>query len=141
MPLKTYITLVCLLLCSQSYISAQHTPPPESSPVVEGGKVIVELIKAIGSKKEWAKDPNCKNHHADLCIRNLTDKSIEVSLRQYRTEQSREIVILEAGRECFLQVEVGIWTYDLKMQGEAASLRKGDIKIEGCNNMEMTIKL
>jgi hypothetical protein len=108
--------------------------------VIEGGKLIVELVKAINARKDQAKTEDCKDRHADLCVINKSTSAIIVRLEQRATNENREIVIPVNGTECFLQVATGVWTYDLKVSGELNSLRKGDVRIVGCSNLDMTIK-
>lgn len=112
----------------------------KTSDVIEGGKLIVELVKVLGTKKETIRDDGCKGQHADLCVVNETPSSITVSLEQHTSHEKREVVILPAGKECFLRAGIGVWTYDLKYSGQLTSIRKGDVLIEGCNNLTMTIK-
>ena len=51
-----------------------------------------------------------------------------------------DLVILPGGRECCLQLQVGVWTYDLRPTGAITSMRKGDIRIEDCQDLLMQIK-
>ena len=101
---------------------------------------MVELIKAIGGKKEWERNPGCKNAYADFCIMNESTSTIAVTLHHRINTETREIIVLPAGRECCLQAKIGVWTYDLKIQGNPLSIRKGDMLIEACNNVEMKVK-
>ena len=112
----------------------------KADPVIEGGKLIVELVKVLSSKKDPTKDTGCKNNYADLCIENGSDGSLTVLLEFRLTAEKREVVVLPQGRECCLQAKAGVWTYDLRITGSAQAVRKGDILIEGCNNMVMNIK-
>ena len=139
MPLKTIITSICIGLLAQPGIRAQQAPST-SSHVIEGGKLVVELIKVIGSKRDSERDSGCRNTYADLCVINQSTHSLTVSLLHRLSEETREIVVLSGGRECCLQANVGVWTYDLRYSGSPQSLRKGDVLIEGCKDLEMTIK-
>lgn len=138
--MKTKIIGVVLFWCWAWQGFTQSEPSTTSSAVIEGGKVVVELIRAIGGKKEMERNPGCKNSHADFCILNESAGTISVTLQHRLNGESREIIVLPAGRECFLQARIGVWTYDLKVQGSTVSIRKGDILIEACNNVEMKIK-
>lgn len=138
--MKTKIIGVIVLWCCAWQGLCQTAPSQATSPVIEGGKIVVELIKAIGGKKEWERNPGCKNTHADFCILNESTSTISVMLQYRMNGESREIIVLPAGRECCLQARIGVWTYDLKVQGSTVSIRKGDILIEACNNVEMKIK-
>ena len=118
--------------------AAQSKIPTEH--VIEGGKVVVELIKALGGKRASDKYPGCKGNHADLCVENASSVSIVVSLLHRVSNEKREMIILPGTNECCLQLMVGVWTYDLCIRGTVTSIRKGDILLEGCQNMIMNIK-
>lgn len=130
--------MLCIAMCTSGRTSGQA--PETADHVIEGGKIIVELVKALSNKKDSDKDPGCKGNYADLCIENEAPGSITVQLEQRTNPEKREVVVLPAGKECFLQVRVGVWTYDLRMTGTTTSMRKGDLLIEGCNNLSMKIK-
>jgi hypothetical protein len=127
------LLLFCSNLTSQSSKAADQ--------VIEGGKVVVELIKAFGNKKEVDKDGGCKGRYADLCVVNESSGSLTVSLHHLSSiEPQRELVILPGMKECGLQLSTGVWTYDLKVTATALSIRKGDLLVEGCQNLMMNIK-
>ena len=107
---------------------------------IEGGKVVVELIKAIGGKRISERDPGCKGSYADLCVINESNVSVSVALYHRGSNDKRELVIQPELRECCLRITVGVWTYDLYVSGTSTSIRKGDILIEGCQNLIMNIK-
>jgi hypothetical protein len=127
-----------MLACG--YISCFGQITIKADPVIEGGKLIVELVKVLSSKKDFTKDSGCKNNYANICVENETRNSLTVVLEYRATAEKREVVILPKGKECCLQAMVGVWTYDLRITGSPHSVRKGDILIEGCNNMVMNIK-
>ena len=138
MLLKTHILGFILLWFAAGNVSAQSTPAQNS--VIEGGKLVVELIKVLGISNDQKRDSGCKNNHADLCIINQSNGSFIVSLFRHQTEEVREVVVLPGGKECFLQAGEGVWTYDLRSPGSPLSVRKGDLRIEGCHNLEMKIQ-
>lgn len=105
--------------------------------VIEGGKVVVELIKALSGKKSSEK--GCKDSYADICIVNETTNALTVTLFHRENAEQRELVIPSTLKECCLRVAKGVWTYDLRLP-TAQSIRKGDILIEGCQNMQMNIR-
>jgi hypothetical protein len=108
--------------------------------VIEGSKIIVELVKALSNKKDNSKESGCKNSHADLCIDNTSENSMTVILKHRASGEKREVVILPKGQECALQIVVGVWNYDLRISGTQQALRKGDMLIKGCNDINMNIK-
>jgi hypothetical protein len=130
--------ILCLAMGMTGKGAAQSTETTDQ--VIEGGKLIVELVKALSNKKDPLRDPGCKGKYADLCIENESLNSITVQFEHRASGLKREMVILPKGRECFLQAQVGVWTYDLKITSTPTSMRKGDVLIEGCNNMVMNIK-
>lgn len=119
-------------------IAASQVDKP-IDPVIEGGKIVVELIKAI-SGKNIEKNPGCKNSWADLCIFNESAGSLTIQFTHRLSAETREIVVLPGMKECCLQAKVGVWTYDLRQTGTINSIRKGDLLIEGCQHMLMSIK-
>lgn len=127
-----------MLACGHTHCISQSVT--KADPVIEGGKLIVELFKVLSIKKETTKDTGCKNSYADLCIENASGRSLTVFLEHRASSEKREVVILPEGKECSLQAKAGVWTYDLRFTGSSQAVRKGDILIEGCNNMVMNIK-
>lgn len=136
--MKTSILILCLAIGLSDKAATQSTET--TGHVIEGGKLIVELVKALTNKKDVEKDPGCKGRYADLCIENASASSITVFLEHLISDDRREVVILPQGKECALQIGVGVWTYDLRITGVQQSLRKGDVRIEGCNHLNMKIK-
>lgn len=130
-------------MLSMVMISIQHGHSQTSQTadhVIEGGKVIVELIKAIGVKKDQDKDHDCKGRYADICVTNNSANSISILLHHRSIDERREMVILPHSQECSLQTSIGVWTYDLRISGSVQSIRKGDVLVESCQNLAMNIK-
>lgn len=107
---------------------------------VEGGKVLVELIKVIGGDRAKEADSGCAESFANLCITNERDSSLAVAITHRTSNETRELVITTGGRECSLQLAIGVWTYELRLRGAATPIRKGDLLIEACQDLEMTVK-
>jgi|SRR5690606_4323219 hypothetical protein len=120
--------------------NAAHAQAPSTADqVVEGSKVIVELVKIFKGKKDVGKDSGCKGSYADICVNNGTKTTMMVSLVHRSTEEVREVVILPGGKECSLKASVGVWTYDVRPVGAEMPHRKGDLLLEGCNNIDIKI--
>jgi len=131
------------MICCLSFTpvgSGQTQAATTTNNVIEGGKLVVELIKAINAKKDNNNNSGCKDSYADLCIENQAADTIAVSLLHRVSGELRDIIILPGGKECCLQAKAGVWTYDLKIPGHLLSMRKGDLKLEGCSNLLMNIK-
>jgi len=132
------VVICCLTFARES--RSQSQPAMTTTNVIEGGKLVVELIKAINARKDSNTNIGCKDTYADLCIENQAADTIVVSLLHRGSGETREIIILPGGKECCLQAKAGVWTYDLKIPRHVLSIRKGDLKLEGCNNLLMNIK-
>jgi len=135
--MKTVAVGLCLVL-SFLKVNAQSEKP--ANQVIEGGKVVVELIKALRGKKEIDKNPGCKDSFADLCVLNESSTAISVSLVHRLSNEKREMVIQPRLQECCLRIVQGVWTYDLRVYSSSQSIRKGDVLIEACQNLTMNIK-
>lgn len=136
--MKPLAISLCLILILRTEISGQSNQAADH--MIEGGKVVVELLKVFAGKKDTDKNGGCKGSYADLCVLNESSGSISVTLQRAKTEEKKDMVILSGMKECSLQIEVGVWTYDLKLTGTTNSIRKGDILIEGCQSLLMSIK-
>lgn len=80
--------------------NAAHAQAPSTADqVVEGSKVIVELVKIFKGKKDVGKDSGCKGSYADICVNNGTKTTMMVSLVHRSTEEVREVVILPGGKD------------------------------------------
>lgn len=130
------LTLMIALFTCQ----AESQTAPSTSDVIEGGKVIVELIKAISQpKQDKLKDNDCRDQHANLCIINKSQQPVSVTLYHRERNESRELFIQASQKECSLHAPIGVWTYDLRIAGSATPIRKGDILLESCQDLAMHI--
>ncbi len=136
--MKSVAIGVCILILGLGKAEGQSNKAADQ--VIEGGKVVVELIKVLTGKRDLEKNPGCKGTYADLCVVNESSGSITAVLQHRLTEEMREMIILPAMRECCLQIAVGVWTFDLRMTTTTQSIRKGDLLVEGCQNFIMNIK-
>ncbi len=127
-----------LLLVINGVVIAQTRSVVDQA--VEGGKLLVELIKVFSSDNNATADTGCKGRYADLCIANARDSSLTVILTHRASKEIRDLVIAPRDQECSLQLSIGVWTYDLRFRRSDRTIRKGDLLIEGCQNLEMTIK-
>jgi hypothetical protein len=133
--MKTVALGLCLVLFfSKAFCQTGNA----AGQVIEGGKVVVELIKALRGKTD--KNPGCKDLYADVCIMNESPVTIMVLLQKRETGEKREMVVQSKMRECCLRTSTGVWTYDLRINENAQPIRKGDLLIEGCQNLTMNVK-
>ena len=136
--MKSIALSLCMVLVCLVNTAGQSNQTADK--VIEGGKLVVELINALNNKKDVDKNPGCKGKYADLCVENELSNSITVILHRQLSEEKKEMVIQPAMKECSLQMTVGVWTYDLRLTSTSQSVRKGDLLIEGCQNLIMNIK-
>ena len=134
--MKTILAVLCGLLC---YTPVSGQTKKGAEPFIEGGKVVVEMIKALKIGKNDTGYTGCKGKYADLCIVNEAEISVTAIFHHRLSNFQREIIILPSSQECCLQIGEGIWTYDLRLTSTAQPVRKGDMQIEGCQNMVMQI--
>jgi len=92
LKMKSGILIFCIAICISDRSSGQSAETTDQ--VIEGGKLIVELVKALSAKKDTDKDPGCKGKYADLCIENASLNSITVYLAHRVSAEKREVVIL-----------------------------------------------
>ena len=135
--MKSVAIGLCLVLSS---VRMNGQSENAAKQVIEGGKVVVELIKVLAAKKDLDKNPGCKNAYADVCIVNESAGPLLAIFIHRNTGEKREMVIQSKTKECSLQAAIGVWTYDLRDPQSPYSIRKGDILIEGCQNLTMNIK-
>ena len=136
--MKSIALSLCMVLVCLVNTAGQSNQTADK--VIEGGKLVVELINALNNKKDVDKNPGCKGKYADLCVENESPNSITVILHRQLTDEKKEMIIQPAMKECSLQISVGVWTYDLRLTSTSLSVRKGDLLIEGCQNLIMNIK-
>jgi hypothetical protein len=123
-----------------SFLNVNAQTDKATGQVIEGGKVVVELIKALKGNRDQEKSSGCKGMHADLCAVNESSSTISVVLVHRVSNERREMVIQPQMNECCLHISEGVWTYDLRNNVNLQSIRKGDLLIEGCQNLTMNIK-
>ena len=134
--MKSVAIGLCLVLSS----FRMYAQTDKAAHVIEGGKVVVELIKVLAAKKDLDRNPGCKNTYASVCIVNESSVPLMATLQHRITGEKREMVIQPKTKECSLQAAIGVWTYDLHVPTSIYSIRKGDILIESCQNLTMNIK-
>ncbi len=141
---RSVIGVLLMLICCCVQSAAQETPkqPATIDHVLEGGRLVVEVLKMLGGRQWKSDDPlhDCRLGLADFCVENHSVAAISVMLRMYGTPESRELVVQSEGLECSLRLPVGVWSYEMRQSGTQAILRKGDILIEACNDLKMSVK-
>lgn len=137
--MKYFLLLIFHSFVLPAYLFGQSED--KTSHIIDGGRLVVELIRMIQEKsREQIKDSGCKNKHADICVQNSSAEILHVTLEYLFSGTKREMIIQPRSQECSLQVEKGVWTFDVRLLGQSTSVRRGDIRIEPCQNMKIQIK-
>ena len=136
--MRTRTLGMMLLLIQTTLVQSQSKSPVDQA--LEGGKVLVELIKVFGNDKHKEGETGCNGRYANLCIVNARDSSLTILLTHHDREDRCELIITPDGKECCLQLALGVWTYTISAKGNPAAIRKGDLLVEACNDLTMTLK-
>jgi len=134
--------------------SAQNTTTEN---IIEGGKAIVELVKVLKMpaitefhQPVAVKTDSCVfKNTSDLCFKNLTAKTVYISLYK-RAGNIYEpnvlsITILPKNQECWYEIMSGIYKYKIAMKEEDDDEQpevysEGEMKLTACKNLVKEIK-
>ena len=125
-----------------------------ASNLIEGGKTLVELVRAFKSPKNnmprqnlvEKKDSCSIKNISDLCIKNNTAKTLLVNLYKRNGNGYDASVlsmrILPKNQEYFYELKSGI--YKMKLETEEGEIKKafreGEVKLNACENLVKEIK-
>ncbi len=133
--------------------SAQNTTTEN---IIEGGKALVELVKVLKmpAHAEFqpivvARPDSCTlKNTSDLCFKNVTGKTVYVSLYK-RLGNGYEpnvltITVLPKNQECWYEIKSGIYKYKIAMKEEEDEdpevYSEGEMKLLACQNIVKEIK-
>lgn len=115
-----------------------HAQQPTQSPILEGAKVVLEIFKAAKSSGA-SKREDCLGK-ADICFHNNLQMGVEVKLRSRDKEEEFRLIILPGKNECKLEIDAGIYEYEITVQSTEHLLSAGDIKLDSCKKEKATIE-
>lgn len=127
----------------------QDTSPNTADRLIEGGNLIVEILKIVQSNEVDRTDKSPSNQRdcetkkfTNICFVNKSKDRIHVFLKRNNTEKKYELVIGADGKECCYQISPGVYQYCLTRSNnlEEAPFRKGEILLEVCKDVEVKIK-
>jgi hypothetical protein len=142
--------LLLAALCFTVEVKAQTTL---TSDLVEGGKTIVDLIRVIKTPRttitpaSYMNPDSCGSKKlSDICFKNKTDKTIQVSL-YLRTGNVYEIKPLllnvsPSSKESLYEIRSGIYKYKIEVEtaGIKTILHEGELKLQPCEKATREIK-
>lgn len=137
-----------ILFCSQLYIGSLFAQnQPTSSNIVDGGKVLIELVKVF-KKSQAQKDLHIsENNLSDICFTNSTPDNLYIELSKkindttYRNLPSA-ISLTNNAHECLLELPPNVYHYKVykKINGIQSLSLEGDIRLLPNEKMEREIK-
>lgn len=132
-------------LCAQNYTANN---------IIEGGKALVELIRVLKIPKTSIAQQNIVEKKdsciiksiSDLCIKNSTIRSIQVSLYR-RSGNGYEPGVLNSrilpkNQECWYELKSGVYKFRIEtLDGDTVKIfREGELKLNACANMMKEIR-
>lgn len=137
-----------ILFCSQLYIGFSFAQNPStSSNIVDGGKILVELVKVF-KKSPVQKDLHMsENNSSDICFTNSTPDNLYIELSKkindttYRNLPTA-ISLTNNAHECLLELLPNVYHYKVykKTNGLQSLSLEGDIRLQPNEKMEREIK-
>ncbi len=130
-----------------------HAQKNMADHIIEGGRVMVDLLKVLRSPKNQAALPrniitdSCEvKQTGNICYRNTSGTSVCISLflrsgNEYSV-QGLSLKILKNQKECLYDLPAGIYKYRIATGdcGEKNILKEGEIRILPCDNRVEEIK-
>ncbi|MEM7105637.1 MAG: hypothetical protein AAF502_21040 [Bacteroidota bacterium] len=132
-------TLIIFLMAMLPFCPSILSQPAQTSnqtvdQIIGGSEVVVELFKALNSKKK-NRQKKGKDFSAfgKLCFQNTSDIPVKVKLENLDEASNVgviELVIPVNGKECSLRTVPGIYMYSIIDQDEEIIIRKGELIVE-----------
>lgn len=135
---------VILVLC-MGYLSQVSVAQSNGSDVVEGGKLLLELVKIVKPDKGStanSKSGDCKKDKtSDLAFDNRKLGMIKVVLiDKEQPSVKQELVIQALKKEYFLSLSTKVYTCEVTDVATGTIIRKGDIRLSVCEHPEIIIE-
>jgi hypothetical protein len=119
---RRIIYLICVLLPSISFAQSDFEK------VLKGGEILVNGLSFFKGNKSSSNSKTIES----LCVKNkLADKITFKIVGQDEdgTDVKKELVIQKDGKECFLELPKGIYTYEILLSSKEV-FKKGEYKID-----------
>tara|TARA_B110000090_G_C13368753_1_gene441152 strand:+ start:1564 stop:1992 length:429 start_codon:yes stop_codon:yes gene_type:complete len=113
---------------------------------IDGAKVAVDVIKLNkGEKQEkdsnlMHSDSDCSNNYGSVCFENnmLASLEIQVYIKDSQSD-TVSLIIPKTASDCSYNLPVNIYEYCIINQKSKAILRKGQLKLERCDDLQVKI--
>jgi hypothetical protein len=127
------------------FLSQQGIGQNNGSDVVEGGKLLLELVKIVKPDKAAStnsKSGDCKKDKtSDLAFDNKKQGVIKVVLTDKdQSSAKQELVIQAQKKEYFLSLVAKVYTCEVTDVSTGTIIRKGDIRLSVCEHPEVIIE-
>ncbi len=140
--MKTYI-LAFLALLSVIQLPAQTT----SNNLVEGGKLLVELVKIFNKNPVPQNLHSQENYSADLCFINSTADNLLIEVSKKLNDSTYKILpasisLSSKAHECLLEISCTVYHYKVyrKQPGPQVLMLEGELRLAPNEKMEREIK-
>lgn len=141
--MKTYI-LAFLVLLSVIQLPAQT---PTNNNLVEGGKLLVELVKIFNKNPLPQSIHNQENYSADLCFINSTPDNLFIEISRKLNDSTYKtlpasISLNSKAHECLLEISSTVYHYKVykKQPGAQVLMLEGELRLAPNEKMEREIK-
>jgi len=151
--MKNRILFLSILIVSIPQLFSQNPNVPANTTdrIIEGGNLIVEILKVINinendkAKSSRSTDADCATKNfTNVCFVNKSQHIIIVKMKMKNVEEVHELIIINNEKECCYRIKPGVYEYSIQQKDEGISgtqlIRKGEILLEVCKNLEIKIK-
>ena len=122
-----------------------------ASNIIEGGKTLVELVRAFKSSKNVLpqqnlienKDSCSIKNLADICYKNESGNNITVSFFKRNGQSYAPALTLKIsnnGKECLYELQSGVYKYKIESGEQKIVLSEGELKLNACDKLVKEIK-
>ncbi len=144
---KVIFLFLFIFFSQVNALSAQENSNDNINLIVEGGRVVVDLIKVLNqnkkSKNTTTTKGDCENEVAKLCFQNNSPNKVKILIQQKEetTSSLAELVILTKGQECSFFVHKGIYQYEVisLIEEQESTTKKGEIYLQLCEEIQMEV--
>jgi hypothetical protein len=112
------------------------------SEIIEGGKVLIDLIKNLKHTSSKSTDLCKTNRTGDICFSNRSKNTILVGINKNDSinTYSNVLIIQPRNSECLYHLYTGVYNYHIQSDSSHITLQKGQIALDQCNVIEKRIK-
>ena len=136
-----------ILFYSQMWIGVLFAQnPPTANNIVEGGKVLMELVKVFKKSLPQGLQP-FENNSSDICFTNSTPDNLYIELAKKVNDSTYKnlptaLSLTTNAHECLLELPANVYHYKMykKVNGIQSLSLEGDLRLVPNEKMEREIK-